>query len=224
MNSYTVRILEKDFVTHNVLRFLVEKPKNYKFIPGQATEIAIDLDSWREKKRPFTLASLNSDDYLEFIIKSYEERNGVTKKLRDLKVGDSFIIGEPFGTIEYKDKGIFIAGGAGVTPFIAILRQLKKEKKLEGNTLFFSNKTEKDIILKSEFDSMINEGLEVIYTLTREKNTKYSNGRIDEKFLREYVDDFSQHFYVCGPIRFVGEIQSILQKLGADAEKIIVES
>ena len=224
MNSYIVKILKKEFITHNVIRLLVEKPKNYKFISGQATEIVIDLDSWREEKRPFTFCSLADQEYLEFIIKSYPERRSVTNKLRELEKGDRLIIGKPSGTIEYKDKGFFIAGGAGITPFIAILKQLRKDCKLKGNSLIFSNKTERDIILKSELDSMINEGLEVIYTLTREKNPEYKYGKIDEKFLREYVDDFSQHFYVCGPIRFVGEIQSILQKLGTDVEKIVLES
>jgi predicted ferric reductase len=35
-----------------------------------------------------------------------------------------------FGAIEYKGEGVFIAGGAGVTPFIAILRQLQADDKL----------------------------------------------------------------------------------------------
>jgi ferredoxin-NADP reductase len=40
-----------------------------------------------------------------------------------------------FGAIEYKGEGVFIAGGAGVTPFIAILRQLQAENKIANNKL-----------------------------------------------------------------------------------------
>jgi ferredoxin-NADP reductase len=50
------------------------------------------------------------------------------------------------GAIEYKGEGVFIAGGAGVTPFIAILRQLQAENKTTTN--YFTNKTANDIILK----------------------------------------------------------------------------
>jgi ferredoxin-NADP reductase len=52
------------------------------------------------------------------------------------------------GRIEYKGEGVFIAGGAGVTPFIAILRQLQAENKIANNKLIFTNKTANDIILK----------------------------------------------------------------------------
>jgi predicted ferric reductase len=44
-----------------------------------------------------------------------------------LKHGDELIIRDVWGAIEYKGEGVFIAGGAGVTPFIAILRQLQAD-------------------------------------------------------------------------------------------------
>ncbi len=220
--THIAKILKVEDVTHDVKRFTVSKPRGYKYVPGQATELSINKEEWKDKKRPFTFTSLNSDKNLEFTIKIYKERDGVTDEVGKLKKGDEFIISEPFGAIQYKGKGVFIAGGAGITPFIAILRQLQKENKLFGNTLIFSNKTEKDIILKNEFDNM--KELKKIYTLTREKNVKYDNGRIDEEFLKKYVSDFGQHFYICGPIRMVGETQHFLTKLGADIESIAVES
>jgi len=123
---------------------------------------------------------------LEFTIKIYK-RGGVTEEIDKLQEGDEIIIGKPWGVIQYKGKGVFTAGGAGITPFIAILRDLRERNELEGNTLIFSNKTERDIILKEEFDSMSNEGLKVIYVLTGEENDKYENGKIDGKFLKEKI-------------------------------------
>jgi predicted ferric reductase len=51
------------------------------------------------------------------------------QELGKLKHGDELII-RVWGAIEYKGEGVFIAGGAGVTPFIAILRQLELMIKL----------------------------------------------------------------------------------------------
>ncbi len=221
---HLIKILKTKFVTHDTESFICSKPKNFKFTPGQATDLAINLPDCKDEKRPFTFASLNEDEHLEFIIKTYPERNGVTKKLLELKPGNEFIIDEPFGAIHYKGKGVFIAGGAGITPFIAILRQLKKDNQLKNNTLIFSNKTEKDIILKEEFDSMAKQELKVIYTLTREKNPQYENGRINEFFLKKYIKNFKQNFYICGPITMVGELQHILQKLSAHSDAIVLET
>ena len=222
--EFVVKILALEEVTHDVKRIVIEKPVGYKFIPGQATDVAINESGWKEKKSPFTFTCLNENSYLEFTIKIYLEREGMTKKINELKINDELIITESFGSVNFKGKGVFIAGGAGVTPFIAILRQLRFDNELEGNTLIFSNKTERDIILKNEFDTMSKEGLKVVYTLTHEKNNKYENKIIDENFLSEKISDFSKYFYICGPIRMVGETQYFLKKLGADEDKIVVET
>src|SRR3989344_1755309 len=221
MAGQIVEILDVKKITHNVKSFNVKKPKNFSFVPGQAVDMSINLPSYEKEKRPFTITSLNWDKNLEFTIKIYPERKGITEKLGKLKKGEELIIYDLFGAISYKGKGVCIAGGAGVTPFIAILRQLRKDKELDGNTLIFSNKTEEDIILKSEFDKMAKGGLKVIYTLTRELNPKYANRRIDESFIKGQIKDFKHNFYVCGSIRFVGEIVHSLRKLGADDERII---
>lgn len=223
----TVRLLHKEFVTHDVNRYFFEKPKNYKFTPGQATEISINEDGWEEEKRPFTFTNLNEDLILEFIIKSYDtkkypDHDGVTEKLATLDPGQKIMLDEPWGTIKYKGKGVFIAGGAGITPFIAILRDLQKKNKLKGNKLIFSNKTRKDIILEDEFIEMFPED-DVIFTLTREQRKGYPNVRIDKKFLQKNITDFTQNFYICGPPSMVSSIKKDLADLGAQTDSIVFE-
>ena len=224
MSEYIVKILMKEFVTHDVKRFIVEKPEGYEFIPGQATRVSINETEWKGKKRPFTFTSLNDDLALEFTIKSYPEHNGVTERLHQLEPGQELIIREPFGIINFQDKGVFIAGGAGITPFIAILRELKREGKIQGNRLIFSNKTEKDIILQKEFVEMFSEVEDSpIFTLTREKKDGYKHGRIDKDFLEKEIEDFSQSFYICGPPPFVRAIKKPLKELGTKTDSIVIE-
>ncbi len=79
-----------------------------------------------------------------------------------------------FGTITYRGPGYFLAGGAGVTPFIAIFRQLEHDNNLPGNHLLFSNKSEQDIILKGEFKRML--GKDAVFTLTQEERRVMNMG------------------------------------------------
>jgi ferredoxin-NADP reductase len=220
--SHTVKIISIDPVTHNVNRYRVEKPKGFSFTPGQATDLSINQPKWKDKKNPFTFTSLNSDPYLEFTIKSYRDsEEGVTEHLRKLKPGDEFIISDAWGAIEYKGTGYFIAGGAGITPFIAILRQLYKDGKIGYNKLFFSNKTAADIILADELKQMLGDN--AIFTTTEDKGTPGDHRRINTGFLKTEVDDFKTHFYVCGPDLMVTEISEILEKLGAKADSVVFE-
>jgi len=220
---HTLTITDIQEVTRDVHQIRFEKPDDYSFTPGQATEIAIDKDGWRDEKRPFTFTSLNSDPYLEFVIKIYPDHDGVTKQIGKLNTGDALIIDEPWGTIEYKGEGVFLAGGAGVTPFIAILRDLDKKGKIGENKLIFSNKTDQDIILKEEFENIL--GDQFVNAITNEPTDKhlFLDGHIDKAFLEDQIDDFSQPFYVCGPQPFNEAMMKYLKELGADPDALIFE-
>jgi ferredoxin-NADP reductase len=219
--EHVVKILETEFVTHNVKRFKVSKPASYTYKPGQATDVVINLPEWKEERRPFTFTSLNEWDHLEFTIKIYSDHNGVTNKLGTLHAGDELILHDIWGAIHYKGEGTFIAGGAGVTPFIAIFRQLQKDGKISNNKLIFSNRTSKDIILKEEFEKML--GANFINTITQEKTEKYDNRKIDESYLKEKIKNFSQYFYICGPDPMIESIKEQLLNLGVDKDKIVIE-
>ncbi len=54
----SVRILKTEPVTHNVRHYRIERPADYTFTPGQATEVSLDKDGWRDEKRPFTFTAL----------------------------------------------------------------------------------------------------------------------------------------------------------------------
>jgi ferredoxin-NADP reductase len=221
MEEHIVKILSIEPVTHNVKRFKVEKPAGYKYIPGQATEVVVYKPQWEKERRPFTFTSLNEWDHLEFTIKIYADHDGVTNQLGQLKSGDELLLHDVWGAIQYKGVGVFIAGGAGVTPFIAILRQLQHDHELDGNTLLFSNKTHKDIILKDEFSAML--GSRFINTLTQENIPGYDYHIIDEEYLRQKINNFDQQFYICGPDKMVKDVQQILTGLTGKDALITVE-
>lgn len=221
MEQHVVKILSVADVTHNVRTYRVEKPSGYEFTPGQATELSIQKDGWQEEKRPFTFTSLNDWPYLEFTIKSYHDHNGVTHQLYQLKEGDELILRDVWGAIAYKGPGYFLAGGAGITPFLAILRQLHKEGTAAGNTLLFSNKTSKDVIHQEELTHIL--GGNAKYILTKEQKEGFLNGPLNKALLQQEVTDFSKPFYVCGPDKMVEELTGILKELGASPDSVIFE-
>jgi ferredoxin-NADP reductase len=221
MKKHIIKIIDTQYVTHDVKKFTCEKPSGYSFIPGQATDVLINKEKWRNEERPFTFTSLNDWPQLEFTTKIYRSHEGVTNELGKLKPDDELLIGDPWGAISYKGPGVFIAGGAGITPFIAILRQLKVDRKIKGNALIFSNKTSADVIYKEELSHILGKDLHII--LTREQVLGFLDRRIDREMLIDIVKDFDQHFYICGPDKFVTDINLLLKDLGATSDSVIVE-
>ncbi len=138
-----------------------------------------------------------------------------------IKAGDELIIDDPWGTIGYKGEGVFIAGGAGITPFISIFRHLQSINKIGGNKLIFANKAKSDIIHEAEFQKML--GNNFINILSDEKIDKYAHGFITEDFLKQTVTDLNKHFYVCGPPVMMDIVEKQLNNLNVHKNLIVKE-
>ena len=221
MSQHVVRINSIKHITHDVLKIVTEKPRHYNFTPGQATEISINKEGWKNEKRPFTFTCLPQHDYLEFSIKTYPLHKGVTNQLLQLNKNDELILHDVFGAIAYLSEGIFIAGGAGVTPFICIFRYLQSKNEIGDNKLIFANKTQGDIILADEFKTLL--GKNFINILSDEKVDGYAHGQITEGFIKDYVRDPKKNIYVCGPPPMMEAIEMFLSNLHVGKKMIIKE-
>ena len=212
MSNFPVKVLAIKPVTHNVHSFTVEKPEGFSYKPGQATDLGIVKEGWENEKRPFTFTSLPDEGTLQFTIKSYTNHPGLTNQLLQVKPGDLLEISDAWGTIAYKGEGVFIAGGAGVTPFIAILKYLQTTGKTANNKLIFANKT---------FGQLL--GANFINILSEEDTVEYYHGRIDKPFLQQHITNFSVPFYVCGPDAFNLAVLGALTELGAHPDALVFE-
>lgn len=209
-----------DPITHDVLQFRLEKPKEITFEPGQAADISINKPGWEDQLRPFTFTSLPEDDFLEFTIKTYPDHKGVTNELLSLNPGDEFILHGVFGAIAYKGEGVFIAGGAGVTPFISIFRKLDKSGQIEDCKLLFANKTHRDIIHKEYFEKILGDNFINVLS-DDEKEIDVEHGFINEEILKKYAED--SYYYLCGPEPMMDAVIDALENLNIKKEKIVKE-
>lgn len=219
MNRITLREISP--LTHDTNRLVFTRPEGYDFTPGQATDFALDQEGWREEKRPFTFTSQPDEAILEFTIKSYPDHDGVTKRIADLRPGDTVLIGEPWGAINDQGPGVFIAGGAGITPFIPILRKRARDNNLSGCTLIFSNRTERDIILREEWEGM--PALECIFTVTDENGSTVPRQDITADFLKANVPDWGSNVYICGPPPMIEMVEKAVKSLGVSDDRIVTE-
>lgn len=219
---YKLKIIKTNYVTHDVKCFVLEKPKDFpEYRPGQAAHLSVNKKDWKDKKRPFTFTSINAFPDLEFTIKIYEDHDGVTNQLGKLEAGDEILLHDVFDTFQYKGPGIFLAGGAGLTPFMAIFRALFVSGNMRGVALLYSNKTARDIIYHDELTKLLGPAYKNVFT--REGVIGFRERRLDKDFLLETIGDFDQRFYVCGPKSFVKDVSEALEKLGADKEALVLE-
>lgn len=219
--SQLVTIKSIEHLTHDVLHVVAQKPEGLVYTPGQAVDISVNKPEWEKVKSCFTFTSLPDSNDIEFVIKTYPDRDRVTNQLLHVKAGDEIFVYKPFGSIKYKGEGIFLAGGAGITPFIAILRELDKESKLGNNKLLFANKKEEDIIMKDWFQKLLGDSF--VNVLSDKKIDGYKSGYINAEMIKELVDDNTKYYYLCGPKPMMKAVQEQLALLGVDKGMIVKE-
>jgi hypothetical protein len=219
--SHELTLREVQKATHDTYHLIFDKPGDFEFEPGQAIEMKLQKDGWRDEGRPFTPVSLPHEDRLEFIIKSYPSHDGVTEQIAKMKAGDTVVIEGPFGDMRDRGPGVFIAGGAGITPMIALLRKrLRDEGDLAGSTLVFSNKTEDDIIWRDTLSAM--PGLTVAYVVTEGKGETVPHRELNRDYLRQFIEPGSL-CYLCGPPPMMEAVQSELDALGVDPGDLVAD-
>lgn len=222
---HTLTLETLTFLTHDTVQLEFDRPEGFEFTPGQATHWGLDVDGMRDAGNPFTITSLPHEERLEFVIKTYPtdeypDHGGVTERIAKMQPGEKIFMDNPSGDIADKGPGVFVAGGAGITPFIPILKERRRSGTLDGCTLVFSNKTERDIILRELWDDMA--PLTVHYTLTDEAAPGIPEQMVDADYLEE-TTGLDNRFYICGPPPMMeGLIEGLRQK-GVPDDRIIVE-
>lgn len=222
--EYLGEIVEIREETYDVKTFRLKLDKTIKYIPGQYFLAYIGSES-----RPFTFSNIPEKDYIEFTVKKL---GTFTAKLHSLKAGDNVNIEGPFGEKLNFDESItddvvFIAGGSGITPFMSAIRYAVNKRLKNKFYLFFSNKTEKDIIYYKELEKIRRiSNIKVIKTLTDNvpDGWKGETGRINRQMIERYVSEPKDKlWYLCGPPPMIKAIKQILLEMNIPEKRLRVE-
>jgi ferredoxin-NADP reductase len=159
-------------------------------------------------KRAYSLSSCALDrGFYEFTVR----RDGKmgTRLVDWIKVSHRLMVLPPAGKflpVYEPDKHLIcIAGGSGVTPFRAFVREATRRELPTKITILYTVRTTNDIIFNAEFHELAqqNPNFDFYVTCTRlsaEDPWTGRRGRIDPAWVKEQMDDPANTiFYACGP-------------------------
>jgi len=166
---------------------------------GQHTLLEVTIDGVRHR-RPFTIASPPDADALALTIKRIPGGT-VTGFLHDrLSVGDVVGLAQASGDFVFPDPRptgpLFLTGGAGITPALAMLGELAQRGGLEGATLVHHAREAKGIIARDRLVRWAEAGLELILHTDDEPGPR---GFDPDRFIEEVPDFAGRHTWLCGP-------------------------
>lgn len=194
--------------------FFFEKPKRFKFTPGQFIEIHLN----KNLVHSFSIAS--SPKEKELIITTRMRPSAFKNSLNKLKIGSQVKIDGPFGQFALhknrKIPAVFLAGGIGIAPFRSIIKELPNRKI----TLFYSNRKKKDAPFLEELKKLEGKNFKLIPVMTREDEK-----RINPKLIKEKVKDWQKAiYYAVGSTGFIQSMANMLSKMKIRPEQIKTEN
>lgn len=187
---------------------LKPKDKGIAVMPGQFAYVTYPSSNGvKNEEHPFSVAGSRPDGTLRFVTKKLGD---FTNTLPNLKVGDEALIEGPYGSFSSTKGGktqVWIAGGIGITPFLAFAEALPYTNTA---TLVYAIRNDAENAVAPDLDRLAKEKSNLnIVTWNSEKQGFLTAQSALEGFNIPDVDVF-----LCGPPGMVTAMRKQLFDLG----------
>ncbi len=238
---YPLNVAEIIKETDSADSFVLEVPDNlkkqFKYQPGQFITLRVQNgESFIKRSYSMTSAPEEVDSRLSILIKRLGPISNLL--LDTVREGDRLQVLPPQGSFFPKPARkpthyLFFAAGSGITPFLSMTKSLLKTHPDSRISLVYANVNEDSIIFKNELARLEREypkQFSVIHVLeTPDSNWAGRRGMLAAESLGELIDELlndsfeKEEYYVCGPVGYIGLVESTLLSRKVPAEKIHAE-
>lgn len=205
------------------------------FLPGQHIPVRIPQAGSAPLIRTYSLSSAPSDGYLRISVKA---QGPASRYLHaQIKVGDSLQVRAPVGTFTLDSSSerpvVLIGAGVGITPLMAMLRELLASGQGRRIHLFHGARSLADLPFQQELASLLRNAqgqLTVHRSLSQPQaddvpGHDYQHaGRLGIEHVKAALrlDDYD--FYLCGPASFTQDLYEGLRAVHVPDARIHAEA
>jgi ferredoxin-NADP reductase len=150
-----------------------------------------------------------------------------------IKAGQRLMVLPPAGKFlpvyEANAHLVCIAGGSGVTPFRAFVREATRRGLETSVTILYSVRTPRDVIFNEEFRRLEQENSRFKFLVTCTRLAEGDSwpgrrGRIDAAWIKQQLrDPVGTYVYACGPNALVEFAEGLMFELGLEKSRMKTE-
>ena len=237
INTFPITLIETRMLTPQVKHFVFETQQSpaFTYLPGQFITLHFEKDG-KTLKRSYSIANSPTQDNRIEISAGYIAGGPGTELLFHLKPGDKVEVSGPFGRLTLRDEQpkryIFVATSTGVTPYRAMLDELKQ--RIQANpslkiVILQGVQKREDLLFPEEFFAVQQQFPQISFRahLSRQPETdlgdcEYS-GYVQTAFADLALNPEEDVVYLCGNPSMIDEAFEQLKTLGFTTQQIIRE-
>lgn len=226
MTVHEARLVRRETVAEGTMAFYFSKPSAFRYQAGQSVLVKLidppETDNEGDA-RTFTIASAPHEP--ELMIATRMRDTAFKRVLKTAPMGTAVSIDGPNGEMVLHDDtarpAVFLAGGIGITPFLAMARHAAKERLPHRLYLFYSNRRPEDAAFLPELQKMeqSNPNYRLIATMAEpEKSAQLWSGEtgfIRREMLERHLSDVTNPvYYFAGPPPMTMAMRQLLESMG----------
>ncbi len=224
-HSLSIKNIRKETTDTVSISFNIpeELKDDYTFVPGQYLTFRTNIDG-KEVRRSYSICSAPNSGELRVAVKQINYGVFSTYANTILKEGEHLDVAIPEGKFilktskENKKNYAAFAAGSGITPIMAMIKDVLKNEPKSTFVLLYGNKSSKSTIFHDELNALKKEffgRFYLYYTYTETNESEALFGRIDTEKVnyilknkhKSYTFD---NFYLCGPEEMINLISDEL--------------
>ncbi len=227
------RVLELIDETPRTTSIALELPEWPGHRAGQHVDVRLTAEDGYQTERSYSIASAPGDGEVVLTVERLEDGEVSPYLTEELRPGDELELRGPIGGYFVWEPSLggpllMVAGGSGIAPFRAMLRDWTASDREVPARLLYSSRSLDEVIYHDELTRLgAEDHADVQLTLTREWPEAWTGhrGRIDRRFLDETAWPAAEAplVYVCGPSGFVEAVAEALVGAGHHPSRIRTE-
>lgn len=228
-------LLRREAVAEGTMAFHFTKPPAFRHEAGQSILVTLVEPPETDDKgnaRTFTIASAPHEP--ELMIATRMRDTAFKRVLKAAAPGTKVTIDGPSGEMVLLDDparpAVFLAGGIGITPFLAMARHAAAARLAHRLFLFYSNRRPDDAAFLSELKALetANPNYRLIATMTEPGKSAQpwsgETGYIGREMLERYLPDLiAPIYYFAGPPAMTTAMHQVLEDCGLGEESMRYE-
>ena len=208
--------------------FVLKADKLAYFRAGQYVSVKLQIGK-AVTARPYTLAASPRralEGEYEITVKKAADGFVSDYILENWEVGTEVTLSGPEGPFSYEPmrdepEVVGLAGGSGITPFMAMARAIADGTEDFRLTLLYGSRTREDILYAEELKEICasTDKVKVVHVLSEEKAEGFEHGFIGAELIQKYApEDYT--LYICGPRAMHDFLERELPGLDLDEKHI----